>query len=62
MTKAETQTVKNRAAAWDQVAPQELAFDFSAHGPKTATANLDWKDRESVGVKEAIIRWLEEQL
>jgi hypothetical protein len=51
---------KNRAAAWDQVSPGELAFDFNSPPPKPLS--LDWPLKEKVGVKEAIIRWLEEQL
>ena len=58
----ETQTVKNRAAVWDQLASGELAFDFTARKPANPSPTLDWKDREKVGVKEAIVRWLEEQL
>lgn len=49
-------------AAWDQVASGELAFDFTVRTPATRSPNLDWSAREKVGVKEAIIRWLEEQL
>ena len=58
----DTQSVKNRAAVWDQLAPGELAFDFSARTTRTGNAGLEWKDHEKVGVKEAIVRWLEEQL
>lgn len=52
---------KPRVAAWDQVASGELAFDFTTPAePKSAA--LDWGTRDRAGVKEAIIRWLEEQL
>lgn len=61
-TVAEAQALRSRAAAWDQVAPDELAFDFDAAAPPERAPALDWKAREKVGVKEAIIRWLEEQL
>jgi hypothetical protein len=60
----ETQVLlpKNRAAAWDQIANGELAFDFFADAPSATGPVLDWHAQEKVGVKEAIIRWLEEQI
>jgi len=45
-----------------KLASGELAFDFTARKPANPSPTLDWKDREKVGVKEAIVRWLEEQL
>lgn len=61
-TVAQAQATRGPAAAWDQVAPDELAFDFDPDAPPPNAPELDWKTREKVGVKEAIIRWLEEQL
>jgi len=52
---------KSRAAAWDQVAPAELVLDFTTRTP-AQPQTFDWKTRDRGGVKEAIIRWLEEQL
>ena len=61
-TDATAPAVKARMAAWDQVAPSELAFDFTPIRPEAKSANLDWGSKDKAGVKEAIIRWLEEQL
>ena len=55
-------TPKARMAAWDQVSSGELAFDFTTPGGEPKAASLDWGGRDRAGVKEAIIRWLEEQL
>lgn len=51
-----------RMAAWDQVSSGELAFDFTTPGTEPKSAPLDWGNRDRTSVKEAIIRWLEEQM
>jgi hypothetical protein len=51
---------KSRAAAWDQVSRGELAFDFSQ--PAVARSPRMRPLKGKVGVREAIARWLEEQL
>ena len=53
---------KSRMSAWDQVSSAELAFDFKARSPEAKAPALDWGSRDRASVKEAIIRWLEEQL
>lgn len=54
---------KVRPSAWDQVLNEELAFDFSPRATApSAPALPKWGFREKGGVKEAIVRWLEEQL
>jgi hypothetical protein len=50
-----------RAAAWDQVSRGELAFDFTPPA-KEKQPRLRWAVKERVGVKEAILRWLEQQM
>lgn len=55
-------SARNRMAAWDQVAPSELAFDFTAKNAEPKPPGLDWGVKDRASVKEAIIRWLEEQL
>jgi hypothetical protein len=50
-------------AAWDAGAKAELAFDFSPPDPRGSDAlTKDWGARERSSVKDAILRWLEEQL
>ena len=58
------QDIVRMASVWDKVASPELAFDFSqrAPAPVPSPALTDWTVRDRVGIKEAIIRWLEEQL
>jgi len=51
---------KIRAIAWDQVAKGELAFDFTLPAQLKTAEPL--AEKEKVGVKEAIVRWLEEQI
>jgi len=53
---------KSRMSEWDQVAPGELAFDFTLPGAEPKSTSLDWGHKDRASVKEAIIRWLEEQL
>lgn len=50
-----------RAAAWDQVSPPELVLDFTSPAASEPTSP-ERTPRERGGVKEAIIRWLEEQI
>jgi hypothetical protein len=54
--------VKVRSSAWDQVMSEELAFDFSPRAAVPAPALRKWGLQEKGSVKEAIIRWLDEQL
>ncbi len=54
------EAAKSRAAAWDQVSRGELAFDFSQ--PTVARSPRARPLKGKLGVREAIIRWLEEQL
>jgi hypothetical protein len=51
---------KSRANAWDQVSRRELAFDFTQ--PEVARSPRTRRRKGKAGVREAIIRWLEEQL
>lgn len=55
------QTPSVRSSAWDEVANGELAFDFSSRRPAAAPAPGMSRSPKR-GVKEAIVRWLEEQL
>ena len=51
------------SSAWDEVANGQLDLDFSprsASAPRRTAKGL--KSGERSGVKEAIIRWLEEQM
>ncbi len=59
LTQAEVQP--GRAAIWDKLASGELAFDFTPPpaNPQVPSAETD---TEHGGVKEAILRWLDEQL
>ncbi|MGC4113481.1 MAG: hypothetical protein QM765_02190 [Myxococcales bacterium] len=49
-------------AAWDQVSPGELAFDFTTPSEPKSASSVDWTSKDRASVKEAIIRWLEEQI
>ena len=50
-----------RHPAWELPASVELSFDFE--GKKSAHPLApSWPVEEKVGVREAIIRWLDEQL
>jgi hypothetical protein len=49
-----------RASAWDQVSKSELAFDFTQ--PEVVRSPRKRRSKGRTGVREAIIRWLEEQL
>lgn len=63
--RARTTTVvlRKSKAAWDSGAKAELAFDFSPPEPRGSDAlTKDWGARERSSVKDAILRWLEEQL
>ena len=51
-----------RAMAWDQIAQGELAFDFTLPPLQRAERALAETAPEKNGVREAIERWLEEQL
>jgi hypothetical protein len=48
---------------WDNI-PNELDLDFSPRlaSPTRRHGQRSWKSGDRVGVKEAIIRWLEEQM
>lgn len=51
------------SSAWDEVANGQLDLDFSprlASSPRRSGKGLNASERS--GVKEAIIRWLEEQM
>jgi len=48
------------APAWD--GSEELSFDFTTPGAENGKPGLKWGTKDRAGVKEAIIRWLEEQL
>jgi hypothetical protein len=50
-----------RAAAWDQISKGELAFDFTLPATRNERPAFEIANEKS-GVKEAILRWLEEQL
>jgi hypothetical protein len=59
-TVATAKAPKPRGNAWDQVSKGELAFDFTQ--PEVARAPRTRRRRGRAGVREAILRWLEEQL
>lgn len=52
-----------RAAAWDQVCPGELSFDFAPH-PSVARkrSRRSRPEKHAASIKDAIVRWLEEQI
>ena len=53
---------KSPAMVWDQIDTGELAFDFSARSKALPSSARKWAGRGKRSVKEAILRWLEEQL
>lgn len=60
--RAERETPDN-SSPWDHVSNGELDLDFSPRMASPSRAGQrNWKSGERVGVKEAIIRWLEEQI
>ena len=59
-TTTELQKAKDN---WNKAARGELHFDFTpAEVAEEKKPGPDWGSRDRIGVKEAIIRWLEEQL
>lgn len=52
------------AASWDQSLETELSFDFDTcdESPDAPRSRTGFPPAEKAGVKEAIIRWLEEQI
>ncbi len=57
---AAAEAQKSRASAWDHVSKGELAFDFTQ--PEVTRSPRKRRPKGRTGVREAIIRWLEEQL
>ncbi len=51
-----------RSAVWEHVASGELAFDFSPQPVPAKPAIPEWSAQNKGSVKDAIIRFLEEQL
>ena len=66
IVRAETfarKSAKKRAAAWDQISRPGLAFDFTSSAADQDKASpLSPSDKSRESVKQAIIRWLDEQL